>query len=92
VVKAQKALLGLHGRRRRDFSSFGLSFHDAVEHTVDEIAADPHRWPVFHRNYRWVKTKKFPYVLYFRIVDPYHVVIVALAHGRRRPGYWLRRS
>jgi plasmid stabilization system protein ParE len=67
-------------------------FQDAVEHAIDEIAADPYRWPIFHQNYRWVKTKRFPYVLYFRILDPYHVLIVAVAHGKRRPGYWLRRS
>ncbi|SRR5260370_17952392 len=67
-------------------------FYEAVDQALDDIAANPTRWPVFHHHYRWLQLKKFPYVLYFRILDPYHVVIMAVAHGRRRLGYWLRRS
>jgi hypothetical protein len=47
---------------------------------------------VYHRHYRWVRTRRFPYILYYRLVDADEVLIVAVAHARRRPGYWLRRS
>ncbi len=35
--------------------------------------------------------RRFPYVLYFKIVSPDVITIYALAHARRRLGYWLRR-
>jgi plasmid stabilization system protein ParE len=66
-------------------------FVKAVDAAIQRIASAPDRWPVIHVNYRWVRTRRFPYIVYYRILDPDHVLIVAVAHGRRRPGYWLRR-
>jgi hypothetical protein len=43
--------------------------------------------PVFRRKLLNV----FPYALVYR-VDEDNIVIVAVAHLRRRPGYWLRRT
>jgi hypothetical protein len=34
--------------------------------------------------------KHFPYVVFFRI-DSSAIEIVAVAHAKRRPGYWLDR-
>jgi plasmid stabilization system protein ParE len=41
--------------------------------------------------YRWVKLKKFPYLLHYEEVGPGRVTVYAVAHGSRRPGYWRRR-
>jgi hypothetical protein len=46
-----------------------------------------------HRQrYRWMRVKRFPYLLYYEIRDPQPVLIYAIAHGRRRPAYWMRRK
>jgi plasmid stabilization system protein ParE len=66
-------------------------FADAIDHAVQQIAGAPDRWPVYRDPYRWVRTRRFQYVLYYRVLDPTHVFIVAVAHPRRRPGYWFRR-
>jgi plasmid stabilization system protein ParE len=66
-------------------------FIDAVSRAVQAIAAAPSQWPVYRGPYRWVRTQRFPYLLYYRILDPARVLLVAVAHTRRRPGYWLRR-
>lgn len=41
--------------------------------------------------YRRMLLTRFPYVIFFRI-DADAVEIVAVAHARRRPGYWAERA
>ncbi|HKI37123.1 MAG TPA: hypothetical protein VKA46_35040 [Gemmataceae bacterium] len=38
-----------------------------------------------------MRVRRFQYVLYYEIIDPSRVRVFAVAHTRRRPGYWLRR-
>jgi hypothetical protein len=45
-----------------------------------------------YQRFRWLMTKRFPFVLYYEIDGPLHVTIYAVAHARRRPGYWRRRA
>ena len=66
-------------------------FADAVDKAVQEISNAPNRWPVYQGPYRWIRPRRFPYTLYYRILDADNVLIVAVAHDRRRPGYWMRR-
>ena len=68
------------------------SFVAAVQEALGKIEEGPERWPVYQRNYRWVRTIGFPYVIYFEELNQGDIFIMAVAHGRRRPGYWLRRS
>lgn len=66
-------------------------FDAEVDLAVQRIAANPERWPVFRDEHRWVRTRRFPYLLFYRRVDAERVLVMAVAHARRRPGYWLRR-
>jgi len=66
-------------------------FADAIDRAIQEIANAPDRWPVHQGPYRWFRPRRFPYTLYYRILDADNVVIVAIAHDRRRPNYWMRR-
>jgi plasmid stabilization system protein ParE len=67
-------------------------FRDAVDQVVQRIATTPHQGALYQGRYCWFRTRRFPYVLYYDIVDPNRVMILAVAHARRRPGYWRRRS
>jgi plasmid stabilization system protein ParE len=67
-------------------------FRNAIDRAVQQIAAGPEQGSPFRTHYRWVRTRRFPYVLYYHILDADHVVLLAVAHARRRSGYWLRRS
>jgi toxin ParE1/3/4 len=40
---------------------------------------------------RFYKVKRFPYLLYYAELDD-AIWIAAVAHERRRPGYWKRRK
>lgn len=55
------------------------------------LKANPHAGTQYvESSYRFLRLGRFPYVMYFREV-PEGIWIVAVAHDRRRPGYWLRR-
>ncbi len=67
-------------------------FQDAIDEAVRRIAAAPQSWPIFRGPYRWLRAGRFPYIVYYRLVSSTDVLIVAVAHQQRRPGYWVRRS
>lgn len=76
--------------RRSASASQGLLA--AVGQAVQRITAGAERGSPYGRRFRWVRLPKFPYLLYYEIRDPHPVLIYALAHVSRRPGYWLRRT
>lgn len=39
---------------------------------------------------RWIPLKRFPYTLHYRVVGNV-IDVLALAHQKRRPGYWRKR-
>jgi hypothetical protein len=46
----------------------------------------------FRGTIRWRRTRRFPYLLFYEVVDSSLIRIYAVAHGRRRLGYWMRRK
>jgi toxin ParE1/3/4 len=66
-------------------------FRDAVDRAVQRIAKDPEALARLGTAYRWVRVNRFPYVLVFREKSPGLIMVVAVAHTSRRPGYWRRR-
>ena len=76
------------GRR----NEVGAEFRAEVDRAISRIEAQPDRWPKFRDRFRKVRLRRFPYLLYYSIIDPTHVMIFAVVHARRRPGYWIRRT
>lgn len=76
--------------RRRE--GLGFDFRAEVDRAVERIRAKPDRWPTFRDRFRRVRLRRFPYALYYHFSDSDLVLILAVAHSRRRPGYWLRRE
>ena len=68
------------------------SFEAKMQEAVDDIAANPEQWPLLDHLHRWFRVRCFPFFLYYRIIDNSEVLIMAVAHGRRKPGYWRRRK
>ena len=69
----------------------GFDFEREVERGLRLIAASPTRWPHVDRTHRRLVVRKFPYLIIYRLMRA-GIVVVAVAHGMRRPGYWRRRS
>src|SRR6478672_1524008 len=77
---------------RRPDVDVARRFVSAVEDAADRIEQNPAIGSPCHGPYRWVRVRRFPYVLYYRELTPTVTLIYAVAHSRRRPGYWLRRT
>ena len=61
-----------------------------VERALDEIAESPRRWPAYVAGTRRFVLQRFPFLIVY-LARPRSIIVVAVAHGRRRPGYWLPR-
>lgn len=68
----------------------GLRFVTAVRRKLDEVLEAPQRWPLAAGSRR-VLMGRFPYALVYREVSDDLIEIVAVAHLKRRTGYWTGR-
>lgn len=68
----------------------GGAFVDELEHAIAAIQRMPASWPRFVHGTRRFLLKRFPYSIVYRAND-HRIVIVAVAHAHRRPGYWRER-
>lgn len=66
-------------------------FQENFVRSVDLIAEGPERWPLFESPIRFVRLRRFPYALFYESIDSAKLQVLALAHDRRRPGYWADR-
>ena len=65
-------------------------FIEELNRAVGQIVTTPQRWPSYLYGTRFFRMRRFPYsVVFEQTVGLIH--IVAVAHAKRRPGYWLRR-
>jgi len=71
-------------------AGLGRCFRETVEAEVDAIAAMPFRFRMLHAPFRRCLVPKFPYAIVFSI-EPKFILIIALAHAKRKPGYWYDR-
>jgi toxin ParE1/3/4 len=71
----------------------GEEFVAVVDHAVQRILAMPGAYPVWRSGHPYRKhvLRRFPYVVFFT-ADEVEVHVVAVAHTKRRPGYWLDRG
>jgi toxin ParE1/3/4 len=67
-----------------------LRFVEAVEDAIHRIVEMPSAWRVLDDDVRRCRARGFPYgVLYSVETDV--ILVVAVMHGSREPGYWMRR-
>lgn len=65
----------------------GSRYINAVEATVARIVEAPSSWRIVEDDIRRCLTKVFPYAVLYSIEEDY-ILIVAVMHSRREPGYW----
>jgi plasmid stabilization system protein ParE len=61
-----------------------------LNQAIDSILEAPQRWPRSARGTRKLKLPCFPFLVIYRDVEG-AALILAVAHGRRRPAYWKSR-
>ncbi len=67
------------------------AFAHAVDGAVSRIIESPDRYPLAEHGTRQFVLRRFPFNIFYR-ADASEIVILAVAHQKRRPGYWLRRG
>lgn len=68
------------------------SFTRKLEVAIDHILDAPESWPLVEAPYRRYPMHRFPFGLIYRFDrDSETVTIFAVAHLKRRPGYWADR-
>jgi plasmid stabilization system protein ParE len=65
------------------------AFLAELDDAVARIERSPLAFPLYLENTRRFLLKKFPYFVVYRASQDGAVLIVAVAHTSRRPGYWL---
>jgi toxin ParE1/3/4 len=89
---AQKEIDESFAYYERKRPGLGYDFVAEVEETTQRIQ----RWPKLsskfnETDYRRCLVKRFPYLVFYRETDD-DIRIIAVAHAKRKPGYWLNRS
>jgi toxin ParE1/3/4 len=72
-------------------AELGLSFVGEFERVSALILANPESGVIFRGAWRRYFLRRFPFSVIYQITSE-EVRVIAIAHQRRRPGYWARRK
>ena len=77
-------------RKRSDQAAAG--FIEMTNETAARILKDPTQHRLLEADLRVIRYDTYPYRLIYRIKTGGIISIVAIAHDKRREGYWRRRT
>jgi len=83
IAEAESARQWYADRSEPAAAAFMLEIDDAI----DSISEAPRRWPTYLHGTRRLVFRRFPFLLIYRESKDM-VLVVALAHAKRKPGYW----
>ena len=69
----------------------GHEFLDSVLEAMDHIGESPEAYPVVHRSTHRAVLSRFPFAVFYRIIES-EVVVVSVMHGSRHPARWKTRT
>ena len=85
----QEYLTALGWYRERSLIA-AVNFESAFAQAIGRIQEAPQRWPVYVGDFRKYTLRQYPFSIVYQEF-PEQVVVFAVAHGHREPGYWLDR-
>lgn len=66
-------------------------FIESIENSIERILEAPTRWRVIDEDVRRCLAQVFPYGVLYTIEAADFILIVAVMHFSREPGYWKQR-
>lgn len=72
-------------------TGLGLAFLDEIEKTSERILSHPMAYQRVAEEVRQALVARFPYSMLYVIEADEHIRVIAVAHLKRRPGYWWKR-
>jgi len=73
---------------RSNFAATG--FADEIDSAIAAIEQNPEAWPRYDHGTRHYLLRRYPFSVVYRLEET-RILIVAVAHGHRRPEYWKSR-
>lgn len=72
-------------------SHIAEAFERELEHAMETLQEDPNRWPVYTGTWRRIVLRRFPFGIVYGVMNN-QIVVIAIMHTRRKPGYWKNRA
>lgn len=85
----QEYLAALAWYRERSHVA-AINFESTIGQAIAKIQRAPERWPSYFGDCRKYSLREFPFRIVYRAL-PSHILVLAVAHGHRRPEYWKNR-
>lgn len=73
-------------------AGLGLRYLQEVEYLIQLLVDFPEMGVVIQGSIRRLVLPKFPYSLLYRVLDDRQIRILAVAHHKQRPRYWVNRK
>ncbi len=89
--EAERELLEARRWYRERSKLAARAFATDIAYSVRQIAAAPNCWPETRPGERRFVLSRFPSSILYRVKTDL-IFITAVAHQKRRPGYWLDRN
>ncbi|MBY9006864.1 MAG: type II toxin-antitoxin system RelE/ParE family toxin [Candidatus Lokiarchaeota archaeon] len=70
----------------------GMDFLEEIEKSLQLIKENPERWPYYEENIHKYNIRRFPFSIFYvfeKKLDK--IIIIAVAHQKRKPNYWKQR-
>ena len=72
-------------------TELGLAFLNEIEKSSQRVLANPMAYQRVAEEVRQALVARFPYSILYVIEADEHIRVIAVAHLKRRPGYWRKR-
>jgi toxin ParE1/3/4 len=82
----QEYLATLDWYRERSLIT-AINFESGFDQAIERVREAPQRWPIYIANFRKYTLRQFPFSIVYQDF-PSEIVVFAVAHGHRQPGYW----
>ncbi len=70
----------------------GIEFLNEFEQQILKIASMPYLWIIVETDIQRSLMKRFPYVIYFRVLDNDLLRVTVVKHQRKHPAYGRKRK
>lgn len=88
--EAEADLLAVRAWYEQEHSELGETFADSFEAMIASLEAMPELYAVALENIRRGKLRRFPYLVYYRVLSD-RIEVLGILHGSRDPRVWRER-
>jgi plasmid stabilization system protein ParE len=88
--EAEHDLLTAHVWYEGQRAGLGDEFTEQVAAALERVAEMPEMYSIIWKDVRTCRSRRFPYVIYYRILAD-RVEVFAVLHGNRNPSSWKSR-